>query len=94
MITTLLAGLLIGTGVHIGSGCTSGHGISGIGRLSLRSMASVGVFMAAGLVISGMTQPHKVLGSLDFTGNWDPSLIFVVGGDGCVYAALSPDFKE
>jgi uncharacterized membrane protein YedE/YeeE len=49
MITTLLAGLLVGIGVRIGSGCTSGHGICGIGRLSLRSMASVGVFMAAGI---------------------------------------------
>jgi uncharacterized membrane protein YedE/YeeE len=49
MVTTLLAGLLVGIGVRIGSGCTSGHGICGIGRLSLRSMASVGVFMAAGI---------------------------------------------
>ena len=47
MITTLLAGLLVGIGVRIGSGCTSGHGICGIGRLSLRSMASVGAFRAA-----------------------------------------------
>ena len=49
MFTTLVAGLLVGIGVCIGSGCTSGHGICGIGRLSLYSMASVGVFMAAGI---------------------------------------------
>ena len=62
MIITLLAGLLVGTGVHIGSGCTSGHGISGIGRLSLRSMASVGVFMAAGNGMVWIT--NHLLGSL------------------------------
>ena len=49
MITTLLAGLLVDIRVRIGSDCTSGHGIYGIGRLSLRSMVSVGVFMAAGI---------------------------------------------
>ena len=49
MITTLVAGLLVGIGVRIGSVCTSGHGICGIGRLSLSSMASVGVFMAVGI---------------------------------------------
>ena len=49
MITTVLAGLLVGIGVRIGSGCTSRHGICGISRLSLRSMASVRVFMAAGI---------------------------------------------
>lgn len=51
MITTLVAGLLVGIGTRIGSGCTSGHGICGIGRLSARSMASVVVFMTAGIVM-------------------------------------------
>ncbi len=40
----------------------------------------VGLIFALGLVISGMTQPHKVVGFLDLFGNWDPSLIFVMGG--------------
>jgi hypothetical protein len=35
---------------------------------------------AVGLVVSGMTQPGKVIGFLDFFGNWDPSLAFVMGG--------------
>ncbi len=51
LITTLLAGVLVGVGVRIGSGCTSGHGICGIGRLSARSMASVGVFMTTGILM-------------------------------------------
>lgn len=40
----------------------------------------VGFVFAIGLVISGMTLPHKVVGFLDLFGNWDPSLIFVMLG--------------
>jgi uncharacterized membrane protein YedE/YeeE len=39
-----------------------------------------GVMFAAGLCISGMTRPEKVLGFLDVTGAWDPSLMFVMAG--------------
>lgn len=39
-----------------------------------------GLLFAVGLAISGMTQPSKVVGFLDFFGNWDPSLAFVMGG--------------
>jgi len=39
-----------------------------------------GVVFALGLGIGGMTQPTKVIGFLDFAGNWDPSLIFVMLG--------------
>lgn len=39
-----------------------------------------GVLFSVGLVISGMTQTAKVLGFLDFFGDWDPSLVFVMGG--------------
>ena len=44
------AGLLVGIGTVWGSGCTSGHGVCGLGRLSVRSFASVGIFMATGMV--------------------------------------------
>ena len=44
------AGLLVGIGTVWGSGCTSGHGVCGLGRLSLRSLVSVGIFMATGMV--------------------------------------------
>ena len=43
------AGLLVGIGTVWGSGCTSGHGVCGLGRLSVRSLVSVGVFMATGM---------------------------------------------
>ena len=45
-----------------------------------------GVVFALGLGIGGMTQPAKVIGFLDFTGNWDPSLAFVMLGAVGVYA--------
>lgn len=47
-----------------------------------------GVLFAVGLVISGMTQPSKVVGFLDFFGSWDPSLAFVMGGAVLVNALL------
>ena len=45
-----------------------------------------GLLFGFGLAISGMTQPGKVLSFLDFTGAWDPSLAFVMGGALCVFA--------
>ena len=46
----IAGGLLVGFGTLLGSGCTSGHGVCGLARLSPRSMASVGLFMAAGMI--------------------------------------------
>ncbi len=48
--TTVVAGLLVGFGTIMGSGCTSGHGVCGISRLSPRSLIATGVFMAAGIL--------------------------------------------
>ena len=44
----LLAGVLVGVGTRYGSGCTSGHGVCGLSRLSPRSLAATVAFMAAG----------------------------------------------
>lgn len=44
------AGLLVGFGTRYGSGCTSGHGVCGVSRLSPRSLVATGGFMAAGFV--------------------------------------------
>lgn len=46
--TLIVAGLLVGLGTRYGSGCTSGHGVCGLSRLSPRSLAATGTFMAAG----------------------------------------------
>lgn len=50
MTMIIAAGLLVGLGTRYGSGCTSGHGVCGLSRLSPRSMVATGVFMAAGFV--------------------------------------------
>ncbi len=44
----ILAGLLVGFGTRLGNGCTSGHGVCGMARLSLRSIAATLTFMALG----------------------------------------------
>ena len=45
----VVAGLLVGFGTRMGNGCTSGHGVCGIGRLSMRSIAAVVTFMATAI---------------------------------------------
>jgi uncharacterized protein len=54
------AGLLVGFGTRLGSGCTSGHGICGIARLSSRSIVATIVFMLAAIATVAVT--HHVLG--------------------------------
>lgn len=46
----LVGGLLVGFGTRLGSGCTSGHGVCGLSRLSPRSMVAVAAFMSSGLI--------------------------------------------
>jgi LPXTG-motif cell wall-anchored protein len=46
----IMAGLLVGIGTRVGSGCTSGHGICGVGRLSPRGMAATAIFVGVGIV--------------------------------------------
>lgn len=50
-LTLIAAGLLVGFGVRLGSGCTSGHGVCGLARLSPRSLAATLLFMAAGFAV-------------------------------------------
>lgn len=45
-----VAGLVVGVGTSLGSGCTSGHGVCGISRLSMRSVVATGVFMASAMI--------------------------------------------
>lgn len=54
----LLAGVLVGVGVRLGNGCTSGHGVCGLARLSPRSLAAVMTFMAVGMLTA--TAMHYV----------------------------------
>ncbi len=48
--TLLVAGLLVGIGTRLGSGCTSGHGVCGLSQRSPRSLVATLAFMAAGIV--------------------------------------------
>ena len=47
----IAAGLLVGVGTVLGSGCTSGHGVCGLGRRSLRSLVATCVFMLIGMIV-------------------------------------------
>jgi len=50
-ITLVIAGLLVGFGTKMGSGCTSGHGVCGLSRLSLRSLIATLCFMFTGFAV-------------------------------------------
>ncbi|MFN4210998.1 MAG: YeeE/YedE family protein, partial [Devosia sp.] len=50
-----IAGLLTGIGTKIGNGCTSGHGVCGLARLSLRSLVAVIVFFSVAIVTVAVT---------------------------------------
>jgi uncharacterized protein len=52
----IAAGLLVGFGSRLGNGCTSGHGVCGLSRLSLRSLVNVLVFMGAGFATVAVTR--------------------------------------
>jgi uncharacterized membrane protein YedE/YeeE len=57
----IAAGLLVGFGTRLGGGCTSGHGICGIARLSGRSIMATGIFMLAAIVVVALTR-HVLAG--------------------------------
>lgn len=57
----ILAGALVGVGTQLANGCTSGHGVCGIGRLSPRSIAATLTFMAAGVLVVWLLRATGVL---------------------------------
>jgi uncharacterized protein len=52
----VIAGLLVGFGTRLGGGCTSGHGVCGVARLSPRSLAATAVFMAVAIIVVALTR--------------------------------------
>jgi uncharacterized membrane protein YedE/YeeE len=50
LIWLAVSGLLVGVGTRLGSGCTSGHGVCGVSRLSPRSLAATALFVATGML--------------------------------------------
>ena len=61
LLAVTIAGLLVGIGTRVGGGCTSGHGVCGIGRLSGRSLVATVTFMFAGMVIVALVQPLSLI---------------------------------
>jgi hypothetical protein len=55
-VTIAAAGLLVGFGTRLSNGCTSGHGICGIARLSPRSVTATAIFMVAAIVVVALTR--------------------------------------
>jgi uncharacterized membrane protein YedE/YeeE len=55
-IVIVVAGFLVGFGTRLGSGCTSGHGVCGVARLSPRSTAATAIFMATAIVVVALTR--------------------------------------
>lgn len=60
----VLAGVMVGFGTRLGSGCTSGHGLCGLSRLSPRSLVAVGTFMAAGALSAYVANETTLLDPL------------------------------
>ncbi len=56
VLATVVAGLLVGFGVRLGNGCTSGHGVCGLTRFSKRSLVATVSFMATGMFTATLIQ--------------------------------------
>lgn len=56
-----LAGLLVGLGTRLGGGCTSGHGICGVSRFSMRSIVATIIFLVAGILTATFIRPWVIL---------------------------------
>jgi uncharacterized protein len=56
LITVAVAGLLVGFGTRLSNGCTSGHGICGIARLSPRSLTATAIFMVSAIIVVALTR--------------------------------------
>ena len=52
----IAAGLLVGFGTRLGGGCTSGHGVCGMARLSMRSIVATAIFMATAIVVVALSR--------------------------------------
>jgi uncharacterized protein len=60
-IPLIIGGLLVGFGTRMGSGCTSGHGVCGMSRLSRRSIMATAMFMASGFATVGLMRLGDLL---------------------------------
>ena len=61
IIPLIIGGLLVGYGTRLGSGCTSGHGVCGMSRLSPRSLTATAIFMASGFITVALMRAGGLL---------------------------------
>lgn len=71
----VVSGFLVGFGTKLGNGCTSGHGLCGLSRFSVRSFAAVGVFLVTAIAISNFAY-HVGLPVLVDNPNLSPSISY------------------
>jgi len=60
--TIMAGGVMVGVGTRLGAGCTSGHGVCGLSRLSPRSAVATAVFMGVAAAMTGVLRPYLVGG--------------------------------
>ena len=93
----LIGGLFVGFGTRLGNGCTSGHGICGLARLSKRSLVAVMTFMAFGIITTYLTQqattpfPEEVFAFLRSNPS-EPIAIWDYGGAAISFVFASAAF--
>ena len=61
LVELILSGIIVGIGTKMGNGCTSGHGVCGIARLSIRSIAAVCTFMSFGILLASLKQENLIV---------------------------------
>ena len=74
----MLGGFLVGVGTKLGNGCTSGHGVCGLSRLSMRSFVAVGTFMGTGVAIATFRHYVPFLDSTQSFGSGYDSVFRIV----------------
>lgn len=81
-----IAGLLVGYGSQMGSGCTSGHGVCGLPRLAIRSAVAVSTFMFTGVVAAVASASFPSLAALinRGTSSWGPVQALALAGQSLV----------
>ena len=63
-LTAIVGGLAVGIGTHLGNGCTSGHGLCGLSRLSIRSLVAVPIFMVAAIATATAASGSFTIGDM------------------------------
>lgn len=83
----IVSGFLVGFGTKLGNGCTSGHGICGLGRLSKRSFAAVMTFMATGIATASLCPTDNILRTAPDMSSFPNDVSSTIASNLCALAA-------